>query len=80
MQEYSVALGRRHSGLRAISFEAIWRSERPKREAIFSLSLGEGVKKRYRWGALERAAERVVERRIEAVAADGEACDLKRGE
>jgi hypothetical protein len=28
-----------------IFFEAIWRSEHPKREAIFSLSVGEGVKK-----------------------------------
>jgi hypothetical protein len=63
-----------------ISFEAIWRSERPKREAIFSLSVGEGVKKRYRWGALERAAERVVERGINAIAADGEASDPKCGE
>ena len=63
-----------------ISFEAVWRSERPEREAIFSLSVGEGVEKRRRWDAMERAAERVVERRIDAIAADGEASSLKRGE
>ena len=62
------------------SFEAVRRAERPEREAIFGLSVSEGVKKRYRWGALERAAERVVERRIDAIAADGEAFDPKCGE
>jgi hypothetical protein len=63
-----------------ISFEAIWRSERPEREAIFSLSVGEGVEKGRRWDTMERAAERVVERGIDAIAADGEASDPKGGE
>ena len=63
-----------------ISFEAIWRSERPEREAVFSLSVGEGVEKGRRWGTMERAAERVVERCIDAIAADGEAFDPKCGE
>jgi hypothetical protein len=80
MQERSVVLGRRHAGLRAISFEAVRRAERPERETIFRLSVGEGVKKRYRWSALERAAERVVKRGIDAIAADGEASDPKCGE
>ena len=80
MQEYSVILGRSHAGLRAISFEAVRRAERPERETIFSLSVSEGVEKRRSWGTLERAAERVVERRIDAIAADGEAFDPKCGE
>ena len=63
-----------------ISFEAIWRSERPERETIFSLSVSEGVEKRRSWGTLERAAERVVERGIDAIAADSEASDPKCGE
>jgi hypothetical protein len=64
----------------SISFEAVRRPERPKREAIFSLSVGEGVEKGRRWDTMERAAERVVERRIDAIAADGEAFDPKCGE
>jgi hypothetical protein len=63
-----------------ISFEAIWRSERPKREAIFGLFVCEGVKKKGLWDVIERSAERIVERRIDAIAADGEASDQKRGE
>jgi len=63
-----------------ISFEAVRRAERPEREAIFSLSVGEGVEKGRRWDTMERAAERVVERGIDAIAADGEASNPKRGE
>ena len=77
MQEHSVVLGRRHAGLRAISFEAVRRAERPERETIFSLSVGESVEKRRSWGTLERAAERVVKRGVGAIAADGKASDPK---
>ena len=62
------------------SFEAVRRSERPERETIFSLSIGEGVEKSRRWNAIERAAERAVECGIDAIAADCEASRLKRGE
>ena len=76
MQERSVVLGRRRAGLRAISFEAVRRAERPERETLCSaLSVGESVEKRRSWGTLERSAERVVERRIDAIAADGGAFD-----
>ena len=65
--------------IRLESCETVRRLKRPEREAIFGLFVGEGVEKRRRWDAIDRAAENI-ESRIDAIAADCEPRDLKRGE